>query len=78
MSKAKVSISKSDQLMQLIVSGCSAAASGDVEVLNKLLGKRADLNKGDYDNRTPLHLAAATGHLKAVRFLVEIAKVKVN
>ena len=30
-----------------------------------------DLNQGDYDGRTALHLAAAEGHIELVRFLLE-------
>ena len=30
-----------------------------------------DLSFGDYDNRTPLHLAASNGHIKTVKYLVE-------
>ena len=37
-----------------------------------------NLNDGDYDGRTALHLAAAEGHLKVVRFLVEKCNVLVN
>lgn len=29
-----------------------------------------DINKGDYDGRTALHLAAAAGHIKVVRLLI--------
>lgn len=32
------------------------------------------MNKGDYDKRTALHLAASEGLLPAVRFLIEDAK----
>lgn len=49
--------------MQDIVSACSAAAGGDLDTLEKLHTKGADLNRGDYDNRTPIHLASAIGHL---------------
>jgi glutaminase len=35
------------------------------------------MNQGDYDARTPLHLASAHGHFYIVKFLVEIG-VKVN
>ncbi len=35
-----------------------------------------DMNLGDYDGRTALHLAAAEGHLRCVRFLLEECKVK--
>jgi len=30
-----------------------------------------DLNSGDYDKRTCLHLAAAAGHIDIVKFLIE-------
>lgn len=40
--------------------------------------KGADLNRGDYDNRTPIHLASAIGHIKAVSFLVEKAEVNIS
>lgn len=32
----------------------------------------------DYDKRTALHLAAAEGHIETVKFLVNIARVKVD
>jgi glutaminase len=32
--------------------------------------KGADVTRADYDKRTPLHIAAADGHLKVVKFLV--------
>jgi len=35
-----------------------------------------DMNLGDYDGRTALHLAAAEGHLRCVKFLLEECKVK--
>ena len=30
---------------------------------------------GDYDGRTALHLASAEGHLRCVRFLLDVCKV---
>jgi len=31
----------------------------------------ADLNAGDYDRRTPLHLAASNGQLETISYLVK-------
>ena len=36
------------------------------------------MNMGDYDGRTALHLSAAEGHIRCVRFLLDICKVKHN
>ena len=35
-----------------------------------------DMNLGDYDGRTALHLAAAEGHLRCVKFLLDECKVQ--
>jgi ankyrin repeat protein len=32
---------------------------------------QADINMGDYDKRTPLHVACAEGQLKAAKWLVD-------
>jgi ankyrin repeat protein len=36
------------------------------------------MNLGDYDNRTAIHVAVATGHLKAVKWLIEEAQVVIS
>ena len=41
------------------------------EALLRLASENVDLNHGDYDLRTPLHLASFGGHLDAVSFLLE-------
>ena len=41
----------------------------------RLYTNGADMNHGDYDKRTPLHLAAVEGQLDCVRFLLEECKV---
>ena len=35
-----------------------------------------DMNLGDYDGRTALHLAAAEGHARCVKFLLDTCGVK--
>ncbi len=49
-----------------------AASEGDVWTLRRLHEAQMDLQQGDYDLRSPMHLAAAEGHLEAVSFLLSI------
>lgn len=53
-----------------MIAANNAAASGDLETINRLQIKGLDINKGDYDNRTPLHLAVSAGHLEVIKYLV--------
>lgn len=48
-----------------------ASSSGDLGELKRLDVEGFDLAGGDYDQRTPLHLASADGHLDVVDFLLE-------
>ena len=47
------------------------ASRGDLTAITQYQIRGVDLNAGDYDNRTPLHLAAAGGHKNVVSFLIE-------
>eukprot|EP00756_Hemistasia_phaeocysticola_P042329 Hpha_TRINITY_DN16964_c1_g2::TRINITY_DN16964_c1_g2_i1::g.55457::m.55457/K01425/glsA, GLS; glutaminase len=49
---------------------CAAASSGDDITLESLLQMGYHVDKGDYDHRTALHLAAEEGHLECVKMLV--------
>jgi glutamate dehydrogenase len=49
---------------------CDAAHRGAVEEIRVLLSGGASATQGDYDQRTPLHLAASGGSLDCVKFLV--------
>lgn len=49
----------------------AATATGDLATLQSLCERRADLAAPDADGRSPLHLAAAMGHVKVVDFLLE-------
>uniref|UniRef100_A0A3B5A3I9 asparaginase n=1 Tax=Stegastes partitus TaxID=144197 RepID=A0A3B5A3I9_9TELE len=49
---------------------CAAAKIGDIEALEALKEMGSNLCLGDYDGRTPLHIAACEGHLKLVQYLL--------
>ncbi len=48
-----------------------AARCGDTRALHRLRDRHVDLGRGDYDKRTPLHLAAAHGHVDVLRMLID-------
>ena len=50
-----------------------AASNGDLSALTNHYYAGVDLYGGNYDARTALHLAAAEGHSRVVRFLIEKA-----
>lgn len=49
---------------------CYACANGNLANVKRLVAKGVPLNEGDYDGRTPLHLAASEGHIDVVQYLV--------
>ncbi|KHJ97369.1 glutaminase [Oesophagostomum dentatum] len=56
------------------------ARSRDIVALRRMFmqGYDYDLSATDYDDRTPLHVAASEGDLAIVKFLVNVAKVDVT
>lgn len=50
----------------------SAAAKGDLDGVKKLLATPSvDVNAGDYDKRTALHLASGEGHIDVIKLLIQ-------
>ncbi|KAM3594180.1 uncharacterized protein V6R79_003669 [Siganus canaliculatus] len=49
---------------------CAAAKIGDIEALEALKEMGSNLCLGDYDGRTPLHIAACEGYLNVVEYLL--------
>mmetsp|Transcript_51611 Transcript_51611/g.142891 ORF Transcript_51611/g.142891 Transcript_51611/m.142891 type:complete len:219 (+) Transcript_51611:513-1169(+) len=52
---------------------CDAAASHNIEELRNIHRAGGDMDAGDYDKRTAIHLAASEGSLNVVKFLVDEA-----
>ncbi|XP_040567819.1 putative glutaminase 2 [Lepeophtheirus salmonis] len=69
---------KNEQANRLLASLLKAAEIGDLNTLKSSYYQGVDMNVCDYDSRTPLHIAAAYGHVKVVKFLTEICKVNLN
>ena len=57
---------------------CAAAADSDIERLKELVSKGAQVDMGDYDKRTALHLGASEGLLDIVKHLILEAKANPN
>jgi glutaminase len=57
-------------VLQTTIAACTSAASGDIETVIRLHVLGVNMNQGDYDRRTPLHLASAAGHIDIVKYLV--------
>ena len=54
-----------------MIQACNAAAMGDLETLQRLKKLNFEMNTGDYDLRTPLHVATSNGQFEIVSFLLE-------
>ncbi|KAF7251834.1 60 kDa lysophospholipase [Varanus komodoensis] len=50
---------------------CVAAKNGDLDTLKALQNMGGNLSSGDYDGRTPLHIACCEGNLEMVRHLLQ-------
>ena len=47
-----------------------AASFGDLRGIRQLIARGVDPERGNFDDRTPLHLAAAEGHAEVVEYLL--------
>jgi Amt family ammonium transporter len=68
-------LADAEQQTQELIEAC---ARGNLGLAKKLVRAGADPQRGDYDARTPLHLAAASGHLHIVEWLHDACKQKID
>lgn len=52
---------------------CQCIFTGDMALMRRYIKAGVDINMGDYDQRTPLHIAAAEINLPAVIQLISVA-----
>jgi ankyrin repeat protein len=66
-------------LIDTVIAACTFASEGKLEQLKKVKETtNVNLNDGDYDRRTPLHVSCGAGKEDVVRYLVEEMNVNVN
>ena len=54
------------------------ADEGNIDGIRLLTENRVDVGRGDYDGRTPLHLAACSGQTSVLEFLLQQPSVMLN
>jgi len=57
---------------------CELAVKGDLTGIKWLVNRGAHPNKGDYDGRTAIHLAASEGRLEILQYLSSIKGFNIN
>ncbi|MDC0254971.1 glutaminase, partial [Bacteriovoracales bacterium] len=69
-SKIDPRLKKDEEIENKTYTLLSAASKGSLKQIGRLRALNVDLNQGDYDGRTALHVAIAEGHLNIVRYLL--------
>lgn len=64
---------RSKKVKERVAARCAAAAEGKLENLKQIVeqSRTTSIDESDYDQRTPLHLAASEGHKSIVLWLIE-------
>ncbi len=72
LSKTDPRLIKNAEKMRGTMAAVDAASRGELYELKRLAANGVDLNEGDYDLRTPMHLAAAEGHAEAMLYFISL------
>ncbi|KAI6206513.1 hypothetical protein M3Y94_00920600 [Aphelenchoides besseyi] len=72
--RKRIGESEKDEIISMLF----AARSNDLNAIRRIFIRGVDLNLTDYDQRTPLHVAASEGNSEIVKFLLNVARVKVD
>ena len=70
--------SLAEEGLDYVVKMCTYAAEGSVEHIRLLATNGVDVSLGDYDDRTPLHLAACNGNTAVLEYLLKQDTVLIN
>jgi ankyrin repeat protein len=65
-------------VIETTIACCAAASLGDFEAIVRLHAQKTNFSVGDYDLRTPLHLATHSSHFEVVKYLLQEVKVDPN
>ncbi|GMH33513.1 hypothetical protein BSKO_01347 [Bryopsis sp. KO-2023] len=77
--RAMLKVARQKKHNERVVCLISAAAANDIEEVRRLFaGADVGVDEGDYDKRTPLHLAASNNHLSMVKHLVIVHGADIN